>query len=134
MVLQFQNYPSPSGAPNAPHIWLCLWELPHCIQKAGTVLHPALYVRAVTCTERAFIRTAVEDFYIDALTGGSFATVNNRSMQLIINESTEKKSQVRISSYMTLRERKERVLLQNYHQSRQSITCKSLFFMLTFPH
>lgn len=40
---------------------------------------------------------------------------------------------VRVSFHMTLGERKERVLLQNYRQSRRSITCESLFFTLTLP-
>jgi len=40
---------------------------------------------------------------------------------------------VRVSFHTTLGERKERVLLQNYRQSRRSITCESLFFMLTLP-
>lgn len=92
MLLQrFQNHPGPSGAPKAPHTWLCLWEMLHCIQKEGTVLHSALYARVVTCTERAFIGTTVEHFYIDILIGGSLATINNRPMQLIINKSTEEK-------------------------------------------
>lgn len=83
-------------------------------------------------TESAFTRTTADHFYIDILIGGSLATINNRPPWLIISKSTEK-SQVRVSFHMTRRERKERVLLQSYCQSKGSITCESQIFHTEVP-
>lgn len=100
----------------------------HAITSRKQGLHFSILLCACqSCHESAFIRTTVEHFYIDILIGGSLATINNRPPRFIISKSTEK-SQVRVSFHMTHRERKERVLLQSYCQSKGSITCESQIF------
>lgn len=93
---------------SVPPPWLCLEGCPTTSRKQG--LHFSTLLCACqschTCTESAFIRTSAEHFHIDIVIGGSLATINNRPTGLVINKSTEKKPQVRISFHMTLGERK----------------------------